>query len=108
MVLSYGISAAAYLLLLAAGLTVWRRRLTGSSLSAAFAAQLTWSVVLAAQAGGAAIPLGMLVGSECLRDLAWAMVLARCLAGSADPHVVRRILRLLSGLILVAVLALLA
>jgi putative PEP-CTERM system histidine kinase len=107
-VLSYGISAAAYLLLLAAGLTVWRRRLTGSSLPAAFAAQFTWSVVLALQASGAAISLGLLVGSECLRDLAWAMVLARCLAGSSDPHVVRRILRLLSGLILVAVLALLA
>ncbi|MGQ0834925.1 MAG: XrtA/PEP-CTERM system histidine kinase PrsK [Gammaproteobacteria bacterium] len=106
--LSYVISAAVFLILLIAGLTVWRRRLAGSSLAPAFGAQLVWSVVLARAAVSATVPLALVVVIEYLRTLAWAMVLARCLAGSSDPRSIRRALRPLSALIIVVVAGLMA
>lgn len=103
----YLISATVYSLLLAVALGPWRRRLAGSSFVPALGAQLTWSLVLAAWAGGLDIPVALVIASEYLRDLAWALVLARCLAGSADPHVARRPLQVLSALVAAVVLGLL-
>jgi putative PEP-CTERM system histidine kinase len=83
-VLGYILSAAVYGILLAASLSFWRRRLTGSALAVALATQLAWSGVVAALGAGAAIPLGVLIAVEYLRDLAWALVLTRCLGGAGE------------------------
>lgn len=77
--LGYLLSTAAFLCLLTASLTLWRRRLSGSGLATALAAQAGWSALLFAQGAGTPVPVGLAVGVEYLRDLAWAWVLVRCL-----------------------------
>lgn len=81
-----------YLLLLIASLTLWRRRLTGSALAAAFAIQLVWSVVLCLDASGIALPLALLAGVECFRSCFWAWILARWFAGSPNSSLGNRLL----------------
>ena len=101
-VLGYLLSAIAYAVLLAASLTLWRRRLSGSGLAAALGAQLGWSVVLAGQSAGAHFPLGLAIAAEYLRDLAWMLVLVRCLAGSGAsrvPQIAQRVLAVLVALV---------
>ena len=78
--LGYLLSAGASALLLAACLTLWRRRLTGAGLATALSAQVAWSLVMAVQDAGVPIAVGLFVASEYLRDLAWALVLLRCLS----------------------------
>jgi putative PEP-CTERM system histidine kinase len=90
--LSYVVCAATYLFLLVASLTVWRQRLRGSSLAAAFGAQLAWSVVLAIESGGADIPLAAVAAIECLRSLAWVLILARWLTAGAAAQSIHRLL----------------
>jgi putative PEP-CTERM system histidine kinase len=100
-VFGYLISALAHGLLLTACLTVWRRRLAGSGVAPALSVQLGWSLVLASQGARLVVPLGFIIAVEYLRDLAWALVLARCLPGS-DPasavRAARRVLAVLVGL----------
>jgi putative PEP-CTERM system histidine kinase len=86
-VIGYLLSAGAAALLLAACLTLWRRRLTGAGLAAALSAQVAWALVSAAQDAGVPIAVGLFVAIEYLRDLAWALVLLRCLgrAGESRP-----------------------
>ena len=100
--LGYLLSALAYAALLAATLTLWRRRLTGSGLATALGAQFGWSLVLAAQAGGVGFPLGLGIAAEYLRDLAWMLVLVRCLGRSEATrvaHLVQRVLVVLVALV---------
>ena len=104
-VLGYFLSAIAYAALLAASLTLWRRRLTGSGLAAALGAQLGWSVVLAAQASGTRFPLGLAIAAEYLRDLAWMLVLVRCLAGSGASRMAQVAQRALAVLVALVMLA---
>lgn len=104
--LGYLLSAAVYGLLLGGSLTLWRRRLTGSALAPALGAQLAWSLILAAQSAGIPGRIGALVGVEYLRELAWALVLLRCLSGSSAARAAQAAQRLLGGLITLVVLAL--
>ncbi len=81
--LSYALCALAYAVLLGACLTVWRRRLAGSGIVTAVTAQVGWSIVLAVQGARLAQNVTALeIPAEYLRDLAWALVLIRCLSGS--------------------------
>jgi putative PEP-CTERM system histidine kinase len=98
-VLGYLLSAAAYAVLLVTGLTHWRRRLAGSGLAAALAAQLGWSIVMAARGSGTAVPVGIVLAAGYLRDLAWALVLLRCLRGSAERRSLRAAEHLLAALV---------
>lgn len=102
--IGYLLSALAYAALLAACLTLWRRRLTGSGLAAAFGIQFGWSVVLAAQASGATLPPGLAVAVEYLRDLAWMLVLVRCLSRTEASRTALRVQRVLLGLVALVVL----
>ena len=105
-VLGYLLSAAAYALLLITCLTLWRRRIAGSALAAALTAQLGWSVAMIAQAGGASVAAAVLIGASYLRDLAWALVLLRCLRGSADSHALRAAEHVLAWLVALVALVL--
>ncbi len=101
--IGYLLSAAAYALLLGACLTVWRRRLTGSGLTVAIAAQLAWSVVLAAPGERGEFAPALLITAEYLRALAWIMVLTRWLSRPAAALWARRLQRaavVLVGLLL--------
>jgi putative PEP-CTERM system histidine kinase len=103
-VIGYLVSAAAYALLLIACLTVWRRRLTGSGLAVAIAAQLAWSLVLAAPGERGEFAPALLITAEYLRALAWVMVLTRWLSRPASAIWARRLQRgaiALVGLLLV-------
>ena len=102
--LGYLLSALAYAALLAAALTLWRRRLTGSGLAAALAAQLGWSVVLTAQASGLRFPLGLGIAAEYLRDLAWMLVLVRCLGRAEGSRIAQVAQRALVALVALVVL----
>jgi putative PEP-CTERM system histidine kinase len=82
-VLGYVLSAAASTLLLGACLTLWRRRLTGAGLATALSAQVGWSLANVLQEAGIPLAIGLVVALEYLRDLAWILVLLRCL-GRAD------------------------
>jgi len=84
--LSYIVCAATYLFLLLASLTVWRQRVSGSSLPAVLGAQLAWSVVLAFEGAGAGVPILAVAAIECLRSFAWAVILARWLTVNAVPE----------------------
>ncbi len=100
--LGYLLSTLAYAALLAASLTLWRRRLTGSGLATALGAQVGWSLVLTAQARGIPFPLGLGIAAEYLRDLAWMLVLVRCLGrsqASRVAHIVQRALVVLVALV---------
>ncbi|EQD35118.1 periplasmic sensor Signal transduction histidine kinase, partial [mine drainage metagenome] len=81
--LSYALSALAYAVLLAVCLTVWRQRVAGSGIVTAVVAQVGWSIVVAVQAGHLGeYTTALVIAAEYLRDLAWALVLIRCLSGS--------------------------
>ena len=82
----YLLSAGASALLLATCLTLWRRRLTGAGLAAALSAQVAWALVSAAQDAGTPITVGLFVAIEYLRDLAWALVLLRCLSRTGESR----------------------
>ena len=88
-VLGYLLCALAYGSLLAACLTLWRRRLTGSGIATAVAAELGWAIVLAANAHHMSLAAGLVIAIEYLRDLAWALVLMRCLGRPQSSHVAR-------------------
>jgi putative PEP-CTERM system histidine kinase len=77
--LGYLVCTATYLFLLLAGLTAWRQRISGSALATVFAAQLTWSLVLAVEGSGAGVPILAVAAIECVRSFAWALILARWL-----------------------------
>ena len=106
--LGYLISAGAYGLLLAAGLTVWRRRLAGSALTAALSVQLAWSLALAAQSAGVPVGIGVLMAAEYLRELAWALVLLRCLGGPGHGRMAQAAQRGMGALIAILLLAIVA
>lgn len=91
--------AIAYFVLLAAGLTVWRRRLAGSSLIVAFAAEGVWAAVDGLSARGVTIAPMALLACEYLRPLAWATVLVRCLSERSGSRIARQALRILGVLI---------
>ena len=103
--LGYCISAVAYAVLLAACLTLWRRRLTGSGIATAVTAQLGWSVLLALDGRVGVVAPVLAIAVEFLRDLAWALVLVRCLGGAATSVRGRIAQRVLSALVAVVVLA---
>jgi hypothetical protein len=103
-VLGYLSSAIAYALLLAACLTLWRRRLTGSAVPTAVAAQLAWSLVLAAGAGRPIIAASVVITAEYLRDLAWALVLLRSLGDPRSSPVARIAQRVLTALVVLVAL----
>lgn len=98
----YFVSAAAYGLLLAASLTIWRRRMMESGLAAALGAQLGWAIVLGLELNGAPIAQGLPIAAEYLRDLAWALVLTRCLALANDQRALRA-LQLIIGVLISAI-----
>ena len=100
----YALSAATYGLLLVGCVTVWRRRLSGSALPSAFAAQLASSTVLTVQAAGGGVALPAMVASQYLHGLAWCAVLLRCLESAAAGGPVRRGLRALSAVIVLLLL----
>jgi putative PEP-CTERM system histidine kinase len=89
---SYLVCAATYFFLLVASLTVWRQRVSGSSLPVVFGAQLAWSVVLAADGAGASVPILAVAAIECLRSFAWALILARWLTAYAVAESGQRLL----------------
>ena len=105
--IAYLVCAAAYFLLLIACVTLWRRRLTGSGIAAAVAAEFGWAVVIAVQGHfGPAIEV-LVIPAEYLRDLAWALVLIRCLSAAETTGLGRIAQRTLTGLVaLVALWAL--
>lgn len=76
----YPVAAAAFAVVLVLALTRWRPRVSGSWLTTALALQVLWALALAyvspVTAGGA----GLRMLAELLRDTAWLLVLARCLA----------------------------
>jgi putative PEP-CTERM system histidine kinase len=102
--LGYLLSAAAYGLLLAACLTIWRRRSTGSGLTTAIAAQFVWSVALVAEGAGTRIGGGLSFALEYLRALAWALVLARSLRRAGDRRSLSTVQRVIAALVVVVVL----
>jgi putative PEP-CTERM system histidine kinase len=103
-VFGYVFSALAYTVLLALMVTKWRRRLTGSGLAVAVGMQVVWSLTLAAQGVGAHLPLGIVVLTEYLRSLAWALALTRCLRRANDPQAVRASQRVLVAVAIAALL----
>ena len=103
--LSYVLCAATFLALLILTFTRWRARCAGSGIAAVFAAQVAWSAFILMGEAGVAVPLGLFLAIEYLRGLAWAYVLAKLLARSADPAVGRGALRVLAGIAVAAVLA---
>ena len=104
-VFAYLLSAVAYAFLLAACLTRWRRRLTGSGLAAASSVQLAWSLVLAAQADGVSVAVGLSVMLEYLRELTWMVVLLRVLQTSSSSRVARYAERLMGALAVLVIVA---
>ena len=98
--IGYLACSSAYALLLVASLTLWRRRLVGSGIAVALAAQVAWSTVLAIQGMRGAFPAAAVVAAEYLRDFAWLMVLIHWLSRSASLrwlHTVQRGLLILVG-----------
>ena len=102
--LGYLLSTLVYAALLGAALTLWRRRLTGSGLAAALGAQVGWSVVLAVQAAGVRFPAAFAIAVEYLRDLAWMLVLVRCLGRAQASRVAQNAQRVLAALVALVVL----
>ena len=99
----YFLSAGASALLLAACLTLWRRRLTGAGLATALSAQVAWALVSVAQEAGVPIAVGLFVAIEYLRDLAWALVLLRCLSRPGDSQSAQAAQRLTGALVALVV-----
>jgi putative PEP-CTERM system histidine kinase len=102
-VLGYFLSAGASAALLAACLTLWRRRLTGAGLAAALSAQVAWALASAAQGAGVPIAVGLFVAIEYLRDLAWALVLLRCLSRAGESRPARAAQHLTGALVVLVV-----
>ena len=102
--IAYLICAAAYALLLVACLTLWRQRLTGSAITTAVAAEFGWSIVLAGQGHLGGYATVLVIAAEYLRDLAWALVLIRCLSGVQTSRLGRVTQRTLTILLAVVVL----
>jgi putative PEP-CTERM system histidine kinase len=107
-VFGYLLSAAASALLLGACLTLWRRRLMGSGLATALSAQVAWSLAVAVQESGVPVAVGLFVGVEYLRDLAWALVLMRCLSPSDKSRSARAAQRLTGSLVALVIAAVVA
>ena len=103
--IGYLLSAGAAALLLAACLTLWRRRLTGAGLAAALSAQLAWALVSLAQGAGVPIAVGLFVAIEYLRDLAWALVLLRCLTRAGESPQAQAAQRLTGALVALVIAA---
>jgi putative PEP-CTERM system histidine kinase len=103
-VLGYVLSALAYATLLAASLTLWRRRLTGSGLTVAIGVQIAWALVLTAQGIGVRFPVGLFVATEYLRQLTWALVLVRFLR-AASPSRAARVAEWLTEALVLLVIA---
>ena len=99
----YFLSAGASALLLAACLTLWRRRLTGAGLATALSAQVAWALVSVAQEAGVPISIGLFVAIEYLRDLAWVLVLLRCLSRPGDSKSAQTAQRLTGALVAVVI-----
>jgi putative PEP-CTERM system histidine kinase len=104
-VLGYLLSAAASALLLGACLTLWRRRLTGAGLATALSVQVAWSLSIAAQEVGIPVAVGLIVALEYLRDLAWILVLLRCLSRAGNSHPVQVAQRLAGALVALVIAA---
>ncbi len=103
-VMAYLICAAVYALLLIGCLTLWRRRLTGSGITTAVAAEFGWAIVIGVQGHfGPAIEV-LVIPAEYLRDLAWALVLIRCLSGAETSGLGRIAQRILTGVVAVVAL----
>jgi putative PEP-CTERM system histidine kinase len=102
-VIGYFLSAGASALLLAACLTLWRRRLTGAGLATALSAQVAWALVSVAQEAGVPIAVGLFVAIEYLRDLAWVLVLLRCLSRPGDSKSAQTAQRLTGALVALVV-----
>ena len=101
---SYLVCALAYAVLLIACLTLWRRRLTGSGITAAVAAEFGWAVVIAVQGRFSPAIEVLVIPAEYLRDLAWALVLIRCLSNAGTTGAGRIAQRALSALVVVVTL----
>lgn len=101
----YLLSAGASAVLLVACLTLWRRRLTGAGLATALAAQVAWSLTSAAQEGAVPIAVGLFVAVEYLRDLAWILVLLRCLSRGVQSGSARAAQRLIGALVALLIVA---
>ena len=102
--IGYAFSAAAYAVLLAACLTLWRRRLSGSALTSAVLAELGWSLVFSLRGRLGPNGPGLVIAAEYLRDLAWALVLVRCLSGAKPVGMARVAQRVLTVLVALVVL----
>ncbi len=98
-VIGYVLCAAAYAVLLAACLTLWRRRLTGSAITSAVLAELGWSLVFSVRERLGPNGPGLVIAAEYLRDLAWVLVLVRCLGGASSGGAARALQRTLTGLV---------
>ena len=101
--IGYLLSAGAAALLLGACLTLWRRRLTGAGLPAALSAQVAWALVSVAQEAGVPIAVGHFIAIEYLRDLAWALVLLRCLSRDSELRPAQTAQRLTGALVALVV-----
>jgi putative PEP-CTERM system histidine kinase len=104
-VVGYLLSAGASALLLAACLTLWRRRLTGAGLATALSAQVAWALMSVVQEAGIPIAVGLFVAIEYLRDLAWLLVLLRCLSRPGDSQSAQTAQRLAGALVVIVVAA---
>jgi putative PEP-CTERM system histidine kinase len=102
-VIGYFLSAGASTLLLAACLTLWRRRLTGAGLATALSAQAAWALVSVVQEARVPIAVGLFVAIEYLRDLAWALVLLRCLSRPGDSRSAQTAQRVTGALVAVVI-----
>ena len=102
--IAYLICACAYFLLLIACVTLWRRRLTGSGITTAVAAEFGWAIVIAVQGHFSPAIEVLVIPAEYLRDLAWALVLIRCLSTAETTGVGRIVQRTLTALVAVVAL----
>jgi putative PEP-CTERM system histidine kinase len=77
---SYDLAALAFAILLVMALTRWRARVSGSWLTPALILQVLWALVVAHVPPVPESNSRPLMLVELLRDTAWVVVLARCLA----------------------------
>jgi putative PEP-CTERM system histidine kinase len=78
--LPYDLAGVAFVILLVIALTHWRGRVSGSWLTPAHALQALWAFVCAHFPDSSGGHSSVLMLVELLRDTAWLVVLARCLA----------------------------
>lgn len=83
-VVTYGLSALAYLLLSVMLLTSWRGRLQGALLLVACVLAAVWSLVLAFHASLHYPQSDLVFVAELLRDMAWIVFLVRLLSPKAN------------------------